>query len=271
MRVWAVANQKGGVGKTTTAISLGGLLAERGERVLLVDLDPHGSLSAYLGHDPETVTPSAYDLFQLAAAGEPVGRLPGLLKPSCVEGMDLLCASTALATVERQLGARPGMGRVVHELLKGLSETYDRVLIDCPPMLGVLVVNALAAAERLIIPVQTEFLALKGLDRMLSSLAMIERSRRDRLPRLIVPTMFDRRTRASVESLRRLRDGHPEALWAHVVPVDTSFREASRAGLPIHRYCAQTRSAETHGLHGYTRLLDSLLEEEAPAPQRRAG
>lgn len=249
MKIFSVANQKGGVGKTTTTVNLGGLLALREHSTVLLDLDPHGSLTSYFGHDPESVSPSVYDLFRDEAT--PVETL---LLETGVPGLYLLPASTALATLDRQLGARSGMGLVVRRALSSLSERFDYALIDCPPMLGVLMVNALAACDELLVPVQTEFLALKGLERMVHTLTMVQRSRPDPLRYTIVPTLFDRRTRASIEALRELRQAYDEPLWADAIPVDTQFREASRAGLPL-----TVQHPWARGSQAYRRLLDTLL------------
>ncbi|MGD8430147.1 MAG: ParA family protein, partial [Ectothiorhodospiraceae bacterium] len=222
MKTWSVANQKGGVGKTTTVVSLGGLCALKGQRTLLVDLDPHGSLTSYFGYDPESPEPSVYDLFRDDAAGP----TDDMLRDTGVDGLSVLPASTALATLDRQLGARQGKGLVIQRALQALEGRFDAVFLDCPPMLGVLMVNALAACQRLVVPVQTEFLALKGLERMVHTLRMIQQSRGRELSFLIVPTMFDQRTRASVESMEALRERYPENLWSGVIPEDTQFREA---------------------------------------------
>ena len=157
VKIWTISNQKGGVGKTTTAVSLGGLLAEQGQRVLLLDLDPQGSLTSYFRRNPDDVEDSVYSLFA-ARANDNDSRLPEtLLKDTGVAGLSLMPASTAMATLDRQLGARGGMGLVISQALVRLQAQFDYVLMDCPPMLGVLMVNALAACERLLIPVQTNF------------------------------------------------------------------------------------------------------------------
>lgn len=244
MKTWAVANQKGGVGKTTTSVTLGGVCATEGGRTLLLDLDPHGSLTAYFGYDPAALERSIYDLFK---HGAPDARqIQSLLCATSIENMELLPASMALATLDRQLGAKEGMGRIIYKALQEVSAQYEHAIIDCPPMLGVLMVNALAACDHLVIPVQTEFLAIKGLERMQNTLQMIERSRNMHIPYTVVPTMFDRRTRASTDSLRYMREKFGEHLWDSVVPVDTLFREASREGKPLSQYLPRSRGSQAY-------------------------
>jgi chromosome partitioning protein len=256
VKVWAVANQKGGVGKTTTSVSLGGLLAARGHDTLLVDMDPHGSLTSYFGLDPDTIEHSVYQLFQ----PQPGAEAEALLVPTREQHLWLLPAASVLATLERQLGARGGMGLVLKQQLTAWSGRFAHALIDCPPMLGVLMVNALAACEHLIVPVQTEFLALHGLERMLQTLDMVTRTLRRTLPCTIVPTLYDRRTRAALESLAALKERYGERLWSATIPVDTQFREASHAGASPARWCPQSR-----GVLAYQALLDTLLTNAAPA------
>jgi chromosome partitioning protein len=259
VRVWAVANQKGGVGKTTTAVTLGGLLATLNEPTLLVDVDPQGSLTSYFGLNPDGIEGSVYDLFRESASG----RAPSLsswIRPTRVEKLYVLPASTALATLDRQLGAREGMGLVLKRALAQLNARFTTAIVDCPPALGILLVNALAACERLIIPVQTEHLALKGLERMQNTLAMIARSRGGPVPTLIVPTLYDRRTRACVEALAELRERCGERVWTSEIPLDTRLRDASRAGVPL-----TAMKETTRGLEAYTALLETLLHMEPSA------
>ncbi len=259
MKIWTISNQKGGVGKTTTAVSLGGLLAAQGQRVLLVDLDPQGSMTSYFRLNPDGIESSVYSLFEACVNDQEVKLLDDLLRDTGIDGLSLLPASTAMATLDRQLGTRGGMGLVIKQALERLHDQFDYVLMDCPPMLGVLMVNALAACEQLLIPVQTEFLALKGLERMLRTLEMIGHSQGGMLPYTVIPTFFDRRTRASMDALRAMRDQHGDNLWTRMIPVDTQFREASRAGKPIGVY-----SPDARGTEAYTSLLRWLQQTSSP-------
>jgi chromosome partitioning protein len=263
VRIWAVANQKGGVGKTTSVVALGGLLAERGKRVLVVDLDPHGSLTSWFGHDPDTISHSVFDLFQHQGK-VPEGLPAQLIAETGSQGLSLLPASTALATLERRMVGVEGMGLIISRALAQLWDDFDYVLLDNTPSLGVLMVNALAAAQHLIIPVQTEFLAIKGLERMLHTLEMIMRSQKNPLSYTIVPTLFDRRTQASVKGLNQLRKSYPDSLWRFAIPVDTRFRDASQAGVTPSAF-----DSDTHGVRAYARLLNDLTESVSVRPERR--
>jgi len=256
VRIWAIANQKGGVGKTTTVATLAGLLADQGQRILVVDLDPHGSLTSYFGHDPDRLTLSTFNLF---ADNEQPSRqhIQSMLLPTGTNGITIFPASPALATVERRAISQDGMGLRVAKALAQVWDDYDYAIIDTPPILGALLINAIAAAEMLLIPCQTEFLAIKGLERMLRTLTMVTRSLRKDLPYLIVPTMFDRRTQASVTSLRHLRNTYADQIWPAMIPVDTRFRDASKAGKVISQFDSSSRGAEA-----YTSLLKTLLSDQ---------
>jgi chromosome partitioning protein len=259
MTTFVIANQKGGVGKTTTAISLAGIAAESGGRQLLVDLDPHGSLTSYLRCEAGVAERGSYALLAAVAEGRAPESRTGVVQTAVPE-LDLMPAHPALATLERRFGAQPGMGRLLARVLEVLRDDYEHIWIDCPPVLGLLMINALAVCDTLIIPVQTEFLALKGLERMLSSLSMVERSRGRPMPHLIVPTLFDQRTRASIDSLDALHCHYRARLAEEPIPVDTLFRSASEAGVPLSRLRPTAR-----GVGPYRSLYAQLQHWETPA------
>jgi chromosome partitioning protein len=264
VRIWSIANQKGGVGKTTSVVSLGGLLAERGARVLLIDLDPHGSLTSYFRYDPDSLATSLYDLFFNQRCKD-LDYIRKVVKPTTHKGVDLLPATTALATLERQVSGQDGMGLVLAKTLAQLWDDYDYVLLDTPPILGVLLVNALAACQRLVIPTQTEHLALKGLERMVHTLKMVMSSQNRPLPYTIVPTLFDRRTQASVITLKEMRQLYPEHVWKEAIPIDTKFRDASHEGLFPNELDSLSR-----GVRAYRHLLAELDQVEEVKHERRS-
>ena len=258
MKIWSISNQKGGVGKTTTVVTLGGLLSSWGFRVLLVDLDPHGSLTSYFKMNPDEIEASVYNLFLDASQKKKNVDPRAYIAKTEFDGIDVLPASTAIATLDRQVAAIGGMGLVVATALHKLADQYDYVIIDSPPMLGVLMINALAACDHLIIPVLAEFLALKGLDRMVHTIKMVFHSRKTPPKFTIVPTMFDKRTKAAKDSLVALHQQYPQNAWSSVIPVDTKVRDASQAGMPLPLYDKNARAAES-----YAELLELLLLDKS--------
>ena len=259
MKVWSICNQKGGVGKTTTAVALASLLAARGLRTLLVDLDPHASASAYLLGDGDSAGVMSQFAAALEAGGRPAFSAAAVLaacEDTAQPGLSMLRATPALASLERRSAGHEGMGAVLTKVLAALDGHVEHVVVDCPPTLGLLMVNALAAADHVVIPVQTEHLALEGLKRMISTLAMVQRSQRRAIPRTVVPTLFDRRTRASCLALEQLRRDYADVLADEVVPIDTRLRDAARAGQP-----APLHSPDSRAVAAYARLLESLLGE----------
>lgn len=258
MKKWTIANHKGGVGKTTTVVSLAGALADQGQRVLVVDMDSQASLTTYLGLQGEQLPLTVFNLFrQTAEKGiESLSStaLPErMLQATHIENLSLLPASSLLATVEKQYAAHPGMGTVIVRSLQRLESRFDYVLIDTPPALGVLLINALAAADQVLLPVQTEYLALYGLERMMHTLTLLSRSLGRDMPFLVVPTMFDKRTQASMICLRELRNRYPEHIWPECIAVDTHLRDASREGMPLTHWDSSSRGAQA-----YRHLLDYI-------------
>jgi chromosome partitioning protein len=257
MRVWAIANQKGGVGKTTTSLALGRAMAARGLRVLLVDLDPHASLTRAFGVPSDPQPPGVIDLF-----GTPPPTLASLMRTSPTEGLDFVCAQTALATLERRSATQPGLGLALSQAITRHAAGHDAVLLDCPPTLGLLMVNALAAADRLIVPTQCEPLALYGLAGMVRTGEMVERSRQRPLPVSIIPTMYDRRTRIGRETLSQLRNGYADRIWGEAVPVDTQLSNADALACQVFNGDPPGRA-----LAAYTRALDWLLAQDQALEQ----
>lgn len=253
MEIWASSNQKGGVGKTTTIVTLAALLAEQGNRVLVIDLDPHGSLTSYFGLDPDTTVASVADLFELNGNTSPFANR---LTVTNVPNLFLLPASTRQATLDRRLASKGGMGLTLQQCLASWGGQFNYVLLDCPPTLGVLMVNALAACDRILIPVQTDFLALQGLRRMRRTIGMVAQSMNIVPRQKIIPTFYDHRTRASQIALKDLQTTFPEDLWTKYIPIDTKFRDASRIGLPL-----SMAAPNTHGVKAYRALLHELLHE----------
>jgi chromosome partitioning protein len=256
LKVWTVANQKGGVGKTTTVAALSGLLAEQGQRVLMVDCDPHASLTSYFGFDPDALHTSLFDVFEQDPSNR--SELPeSLLLDTSIESLKLIPSSIALATLDRKFSTRPGMGLIIRKLKHYMAPEFDYMLLDCPPVLGVLLINALAACQQLIIPVQTEYLALKGLERMMHTINMVTKAQKHSIQYTIVPTMFDRRTKASIATLRNMRDEFGGHLWPKVIPVDTKFRDASKMHQVPHLAFPESR-----GVYAYRKLLETLESNE---------
>ena len=256
MIVWTVANQKGGVGKTTTTVALAGLLAEQGKRVLCIDTDPHASLTYYFGFDSEELTHSVFDVF---SAGKSVNRelMRECILPTEFENLSVMPATMALATLDRKLGTQGGMGLVLKRGLASVKDDYDYVLIDVPPVLGVLMVNALACCNRVLIPVQTEFLTLKGLDRMMRTLMLIQKSRGEERPYTIIPTLYDKRTNASLQTYKKLVGRYGKSVWNGMIPIDTKFRDASNEQTPPSLYAPKSR-----GVLAYQSLLIHLQQLE---------
>lgn len=254
MKIWTVANQKGGVGKTTTTVTLGGILASQGKRVLLIDTDPHASLTYYFGIDSEELEISVYDVFS-RNKGMNKEEILQALCPSTMENLDILPATMAIATLDRSMGNKSGMGLILTKTLAKIADEYDYAILDCPPVLGVLMVNALAASERVLIPVQTEFLALKGLDRMMRTMQLMQSSQSKEYQYTIIPTMYDKRTKASLEAYKTLRATYDDTVWPGVIPIDTKFRDASLAMKSPIIYCPKAR-----GVYAYMTLLEHLLK-----------
>ena len=249
-RVISMCNQKGGVGKTTTTINLGACLAEYGRKVLIVDFDPQGAASAGLGVNAHELDRTVYDLLMSARPD-----VRSIIQPTPVPDLDLVPANIDLSAAEVQLVNEVAREQALSRVLRPVLDDYDVILVDCQPSLGLLTINALTASHGVIIPLETEFFALRGVALLVETVDRV----RDRLnPRLqidgILATMVDPRTLHSREVLERLDEAFGDQLYATQIRRTVKFPDASVAAEPITSY------APTHpGAEAYRRLAREII------------
>ncbi len=252
-RIYALANQKGGVGKTTTAVNLGAYLAQAGRRVLIVDGDPQANATSSLGVDPAPLAASLYDcLIRHVPLAE-------IIMSTVQSGMDLAPSAPALAGAEVEMVPILAREHLLRKLVEPVLPRYDHVLIDCPPSLGLLTINALTAArDGVIVPIQCEYLALEGLGRLWQTIQLV---RENLNPHLFIAgmvlTMFDGRTNLAGQVVAEVRKYFPEQVFQAVVPRSVRLSEAPSYGQSILLYAPQSPGAAA-----YAALARELLERE---------
>ncbi len=225
--IYAIANQKGGVGKTTTAVNVAACIAEAGYETLLVDIDPQANATVGLGLAKD-LEPSIYDVISVEADAA------AAIRPSDIERLSVLPASPDLAGANMELPRLPGSEGRLRDALAAVRDDYAFVILDCPPSLGPLTVNALVAADRVIVPVQTEYLALEGLAGLLDTLALVQRELNPRLTIAgMLLTMHDGRTRLARDVEREVREHFPSLVFDTVIPRNVRIGEAPSYGLPV--------------------------------------
>lgn len=238
----ALTNQKGGVGKTTTTINLGAALAETGRRVLLVDFDPQGSASVGLGVNPHTLDQSIYNLL--------ISRefsFDEIVLSTTVDGLDLLPANIDLSAAELQLVSEVAREQTLKRVLAPLRDRYDFILIDCAPSLGLLTVNALTASDKVLIPLECEFFALRGVALLTDTIAKVTERLNNDLELLgILATMFDSRTLHSREVLERVLEAFGDKVFHTVIRRTIKFPETTVAGEPITAYAPSSPGAAAY-------------------------
>lgn len=255
MQIMAIANQKGGVGKTTTAVNLCGELARRGRRMLLIDSDPQGNATTSLGIAKRELQTTTYDVLMgqllLAEAVRPTGR----------PNYDLLPADQDLAGAEVELAGTNQREWRLASALEGVMGVYDQIVIDCPPSLGLLTLNALCAADAVLIPLQCEYLALEGLAQLKGTLDRVREKLNPRLRILgVVMTMYDGRTNLAQQVVDEVQRYFPRLICRTLIPRSVRLSEAPSHGKLIAEYDPQSRGAVA-----YTALVEELIEREERA------
>lgn len=251
-KIIAIVNQKGGVGKTTTAINVGQYLAHAGKRVLLVDLDPQANATLGMGTDHSEVEQGVYELLlEEATAREVIRQTPHH------ENFHLLPATISLAGATVELVPLEEREFLLRKALETVREDYDFILIDCPPTLGLLTVNALVAADEVLIPVQSEYFSLNGLKQLMATIDLVQANLHEKLRMLgVVMTMYDSRFRLSSRVLEQLYEHFPGKIFRATIPRNVRLAEAPERGQTISEY-----DPRSPGARAYKKFVEELLNE----------
>jgi len=250
--IYSVTNQKGGVGKTTTCLCLGAAIAESGYKVLLVDFDPQAGLTVCLGLDPDSFSTTIYDSL-LNCEQTP---LKNVIINTKIQNLDLVPSNLDLAGAEGELIGEIGWDRNLKDALSLVKNDYDYIFIDCPPSLGVLTTNALICADTVIVPVQTEYLALRGLKQLGNIITKVRKKGNPDLKRRILRTMHNKRTLHSKEVVEELEKIFPDEIFKTIIKRTVKFADASLAGMPVIFYAKNSEAAES-----YRNLAKEVIED----------
>ena len=251
-KIIAVANQKGGVGKTTTTVNLSACVAQHGKRVLCVDIDPQGNSTSGLGIDKEGVRYSVYDV--LINGVDPKEAT----EHSVVEGLDVLTARKELSGAEVELVSAIARETVLKRVLDTIRDSYDYIFIDCPPSLGLLTINALTAADTLLAPIQCEYFALEGLSDLMNTVKLVKQRLNTSLQvEGVVLTMFDARTNLSGQVVNEVKKFFKNKVYDTIIPRSVRLSEAPSFGLPITLY-----DPRCSGAKAYRTLANELIDKE---------
>ena len=251
----AITNQKGGVGKTTTAINLSSCLAEAGQKVLLIDFDPQGNTTSGIMTEPLDGHPTVYQLICETA------KLKDCIIKNIADGLDLIPSDMNLSGAEVEFQDLEDMETRLKNALKPTKKNYDYILIDCPPSLNVLTINALTAADSVIIPIQCEYYALEGLNQVLKTIYLVKRKLNAKLcVEGILFTMYDQRTNLSEQVVETVRQNLQEPIYETVIPRNIKLAEAPSHGEPINVYDSNSRGAESYRLLAAEVMKKELMQ-----------